>query len=70
MKQRLQRFMRAMSREQLKAATWTAGFLALASLFVPDALPFVDEIGLLWVFSELVLECRARASKKRGARDV
>ena len=62
--------MRALSREQLKATTWAVGFLAMVSLLIPDALPFVDEIGLLWALSELVLERRARASKTRDVRDV
>lgn len=70
MKQRLQRFVGFLSASQLKAATWTVGFLALVSVLIPDALPFVDEVALVWIFSELVLERRARASHKRRARDI
>ena len=70
MKQHLQRFARRLSASQLKAATWAVGLLAVASVLIPDTLPFVDELVLVWALSELVLERRARASQKRRARDL
>lgn len=61
----LKRFFTHLSPQHLKWFTSFVLILFVVDLFVPDALPFLDELGLGWVLIELFQESNDRKKGKR-----